>query len=403
MSSERLRRLLAAGEVLFREGERGDEAYVIESGRVEIYTGESTTRRVVACLGRDDLFGEMALVGDQRRSASAVALEPTALITVTHGYLEERLQAAEPLLRHLLRVAIGRSRDSLRGAGLATPRAGTESDPDGLEARSAALQRLRIEQALAGALEPSPAGSEFELQLQPILRLHDGRPAGFEALIRWQRADGTRVSPGEFIPIAEQSALIVPLGHWIIRSACAALAGLDRAYPEHELFMSLNLSIRQFGDPQLLPVLSEAMQTHAIAPQRLRLEITESMLAHDTEGALHLLRHCKSLGAKLSVDDFGTGYSSLSYLQRFPVDSIKLDRSFIAEIEASVAAQKIVGAVSRLASELGVETIAEGIETPAQAALCRELGVDYGQGFLYARPLAAAELPDFLARPAQVF
>lgn len=399
MSVQRHRRMLAAGEILFREGEAGDVAYVIEDGRVEIYTGPAHQRRVVARLGRDDILGEMALVGDQTRVASAVALEPTTLLTLTHGYLEERLQQAEPLLRHLLRVTINRCRSSMQGLGQPQPAAAAETPAAAAEQadRSMALERLRIEQSLESALE----NHEFQLHLQPIMRLRDGQTAGFEALIRWIRPDGTRVSPADFIPIAEQSDFIHRLGHWIIRSACAALRDLDRALPGQRLFMSLNLSIRQFADPQLFGVLAAAMEEFQVPPQRLRLEITESMIANNSGAALVLLRRCKALGAKLAVDDFGTGYSSLSYLQQFPVDTLKLDRSFIQEIATSEPALTIVRAISRLASELGMETVAEGVETDEQARRCREVGIDYTQGFHYAPALPLEKAARFVVERLQ--
>lgn len=365
--------------MLFREGDGGHEAYVIEAGCVEIFTGAFETRRSIARLGADEIFGEMTLLGGHTRLASAVATEATSLIVISHEYLEERVLAADPLLRHLLRVVIARTRDNVLRLGQNTsePGAGVSGTAHAAADRQAALQHLRLEQAMATALEQK----EFQLHLQPIVRLGDSRPAGFEALIRWIRPDGSRVSPGEFIPVAEQSELIYVLGHWIIRESCRCLAELDRLVPGAAPFLSLNLSLRQFDDPDLFPVLEAALADSGLDPRRLRLEITESMIARDADATLKLLQRCKALGAKLSVDDFGTGYSSLSYLQRLPVDCLKLDRSFISDLETSPAATRIVGAVARLAHELGMETVAEGIETPGQAALCRELGVDYGQGF----------------------
>ncbi|WP_165797270.1 EAL domain-containing protein [Solimonas fluminis] len=395
MSAERHRRSLETGEMLFREGDGGHEAYVIESGCIEIFTGSLDSRRRIACLGRDEIFGEMTLLGGHTRLASAMATEPTTLIVISHEYLEERVLAADPLLRHLLRVVIARSRDNvLRLAQTVEQGGGMAGTAHAAADRQAALQHLRLEQAMATALERS----EFQLHLQPIVRLRDGRPAGFEALIRWIRPDGSRVSPGEFIPVAEQSELIYVLGHWIIRESCRCLAELDRQVPGAAAFLSLNLSLRQFDDPALFPVLEAALADSGLDPRRLRLEITESMIARDADATLQLLQRCKALGAKLSVDDFGTGYSSLSYLQRLPVDCLKLDRSFIGELETSPAAARIVGAVARLAHDLGMETVAEGIETPGQAARCRELGVDYGQGFHWAPALPLDRAAQLLSR-----
>ncbi|AXQ30015.1 EAL domain-containing protein [Solimonas sp. K1W22B-7] len=401
MGAERHRRTLAPGETLFREGDGGHEAYVVESGCVEIFTGEQATRRSIARLGRDDIFGEMTLLGGQTRLASAVALETTTLIVVNHDYLEERMQAADPLLRHLLRVVIARNRDNVQrmsnGSGTGDHGASVIDQASASADRQAALHHLRLEQAMATALELG----EFQLHLQPIVRLHDHRTAGFEALIRWIRPDGSRVSPGEFIPIAEQSELIYAMGHWIIRESCRHLAELDRRLPGAQPFLSLNLSLRQFDDPQLFPVLESALADTGISPRRLRLEITESMIARDADATLLLLQRCKALGAKLSVDDFGTGYSSLSYLQRLPVDTLKLDRSFISDLDGPPAAARIVGAVARLARELGMETVAEGIETPSQAARCRDLGVDFGQGFHWSPALPLDAAAAYLAQNGQ--
>lgn len=397
MNADRHRRHLAAGEVLFREGDRSNEAYVIESGRIELYVGEREHSRFVTQLGPDEMLGEMTLISGQPRAASAVALEPSTLMAFTREYLESRLDAADPLLRHLLSLVIARGRDSMQRLSQTGVQPRVSNHEIGMtEAadRSAALRSLRLERAMEAALDDG----SFQLHLQPIVRMQDASPAGFEALIRWPQPDGSLLSPSVFIPVAEQSELIYLLGHWIIRNACAALARLDRAVPGRQPFISINLSSRQLGDPALFPVLEAALREGGIAPQRMRLEITESMIARDTAAVLGLLRHCKALGAKLSVDDFGTGYSSLSYLQQFPVDSLKLDRSFIRELESSPAAAKIVGAVARLAADLGMETVAEGIETAGQAALCRQLGIDYGQGYHYAEALSQEAAADYLRR-----
>jgi EAL domain-containing protein (putative c-di-GMP-specific phosphodiesterase class I) len=395
MPEDRLRRTLAAGEVLFREGDPGHDAFVIEQGSIEIYQERAIGRNVLARLARNAIFGEMALVGDQTRTASAMAVEPTVLRIVTHSYLTERLTAADPLLRHLLHVTMARSRESLKRIkhgpfDTRTPgdAAAASTAPD----QDLALKRLRVEQDLERAL----ANNEFQLHFQPILRLADGSISGFEALIRWIRPGIGRVPPNDFIWVAEECDLIVRIGHWVIADACRALNHLE---PLHQsahpgappLSMSVNLSIRQFGDPQLFPTIERVLQHEKLAPQRLRLEITESLVMGNMDEALALLNRCKELGCKLVVDDFGTGYSALSYLHKFPVDTLKLDRSFIHNVGRDGAGMKIVRAIAGLAGELGMETVIEGIEAGEQAQACAGAGVTYAQGFYFSLPLPLDE------------
>lgn len=405
MPQDKFRRTLAAGELLFEEGDHGQDAYVIESGAIEIYAQRPEGRVVLARLSADDILGEMALVGDQKRSASAVAVLPTILAVITHEYLAERLHQADPMLRHLLRVTMSRHREFLQQAsagrlGSAEVSAGDESERQ--KDRKQALTRLRTEQDLERALDQN----EFELSYQPIVRLSDNRIAGFEALIRWLRPGFGRVPPNEFIGIAEESGLIVKMGHWIIHTACEAIKQLEVVQREVHptvapLFVTVNISIRQFSDPELFATIRSALQTQLLAPHRVKLEITESMVMNNMDAALELLKQCKTLGAKLAVDDFGTGYSSLAYLHRFPMDTLKLDRSFIKDMADNDASMKIVRAVAKLATELGMDTVCEGVETASQAQTCRAIGIDYAQGFHYSPALPIAHALAYLRNHTQ--
>lgn len=406
MAQDRFSRSLPAGEVLFREGDPGHDAYVIESGCVEIFQDRPDGRRTLAQLGRNQIFGEMALVGDQTRTASAIATEPTVLTVVTHQYLTERLSHADPLLRHLLHTTMARSRQSLRQA-----QGWADESEDGAEPAAArtseikdqdqALKRLRLEQDIERALE----NREFQLHFQPIVRLADNSVAGFEALIRWFRPGIGRVPPNEFVWVAEDSGLIVKIGHWIIQSACESLNRLDAvnrvaAPGSPPLSMSINLSIRQFSDPDLFPTLQQTIEREQLPPRRVRLEITESLVMSNMEAVLALLHRCKRLGCKLVVDDFGTGYSALSYLHKLPVDTLKLDQSFIRDVAAEGAGMKIIRGIARLATDLGMETVIEGVETAAQAQDCRLAGVTYAQGFHYSPGLALQPAGEFLQKQA---
>jgi EAL domain-containing protein (putative c-di-GMP-specific phosphodiesterase class I) len=394
---DRLRRELAAGEWLFRRGDRGDCAYVIESGAIDIVAdGSNGENKLIARLGPKDVFGEMALAGEGVRSAGAVAANPTTLLLITPEYLRDRLRVADPLLRHVLRTVIARLRgvlDQVYGRGSASaaalPDSAAEADTD----RESAFEHLNIERRLALALERE----ELALHYQPIVRCSDGRVDGFEALLRWPQADGSFLSPAAFIPLAESSGLIVPIGRWIIASAGAALAQFDAAVGRR-LYISVNLSAQQFNDPELIPIVRDTIARHALAPKQLTLEVTESLLIERIDQAIGLLNDCRGLGAKVSVDDFGTGFSSLSYLHRLPADVLKLDRVFVRQGEEGTAALKIVRAVTALAHELGMMVVQEGMENETQAERTRSLGVDWAQGYYYSRPLSYDAALDYLTR-----
>jgi diguanylate cyclase (GGDEF)-like protein len=258
-----------------------------------------------------------------------------------------------------------------------------------------AEMRLQLENELRHALDHQ----EFQLYYQPIISLKTGKIAGFEALIRWPSAKQGFISPGQFIPIAEETGIIVPLGQWILQSACEQIRQWHRTYPQNPpLIMSVNLSSRQFSQPDLVPQVKKILQEAEIDCQSLKLEITESMMMNNVEEAIELLQQLKDLGLRLSIDDFGTGYSNLSYLHRFPVDTLKVDQSFVRRLhegEDSDRYLQIVRTVVSLGHNLQLDVIAEGIETEAQMNTLKELGCEYGQGYYFAKPVpqeAATEL-----------
>ena len=246
---------------------------------------------------------------------------------------------------------------------------------------------VAMERELRGALEQG----RLDLHYQPIVRLPGGRPVGVEALLRWRRDDGSAVPPGEFIPVAEESGLILPIGRWVISAAARQAAALNRG-ARAPLYVSINLSARQFGDPGLLDAVQAAIREAGIAPSLIKFEITESTVMRDPENAAVLLGALKRAGVRLSVDDFGTGYSSLAYLKRFPIDQLKIDRSFVRGLPGSADDLALSRAIVDLAGALGVEVIAEGIETPEQADALAKLGCQYGQGYLFGRPCPPEQL-----------
>ncbi len=256
------------------------------------------------------------------------------------------------------------------------------------EMHEEAMERLDLKADLQKALDED----QFQLHYQPIFDLQTGRVQLVEALIRWKHPERGMIPPDRFITLAEENGLIVPIGDWVIREACRQAAQWHKIAGCEDISVSVNLSMRQLQDDQLINGLTNAISASGISANRLVLEITESMLAIDSEQSAGLLAQLKTIGVKLAIDDFGTGYSSLSYLKAFPVDAIKIDRSFINELHRSSTSSALVEAVVNLSRALGAYTVAEGIEYSDQAGILRKLGCDRGQGFYYCRPLTGSAL-----------
>ncbi len=251
-----------------------------------------------------------------------------------------------------------------------------------------AVERLDLKADLQRALDEN----EFSLNYQPIFDLTTGKVVLVEALIRWRHPERGQISPDRFIPLAEESGLIVQIGGWVLAEACRQANVWRRIAGCEDIGVTVNLSMRQLQDNDFVAELTNILRETGLPANALVLEITESMLARDSERSAGVLELVKTIGVKLAIDDFGTGYSSLSYLKSFPVDSIKIDRSFINELHRSSTSSALVDAVVNLARALGAYTVAEGIEYADQAGQLRKLGCDRGQGFYYCRPLTGAAL-----------
>ena len=256
-----------------------------------------------------------------------------------------------------------------------------------------ALMHLELETALYQAIKDQ----EFQLYYQPIISLKTHKISGFEALVRWISPSKGFISPGEFIPIAEETGAIIPLGEWILQEACQQMYLWQQKFPQYShLFISVNLSGRQFHQPNLVEKIEEILEITQINHQNLKLEITESMVMDNVQDAIIMLNQLKKLGIRLSMDDFGTGFSSFSYLHQFPMDTLKVDRSFVSNMNQGTKNQEIVSTIILLAHKLGMDVIAEGIETKEEQAILESLNCEYGQGYLFAKPLPADKIPDWL-------
>jgi EAL domain-containing protein (putative c-di-GMP-specific phosphodiesterase class I) len=261
--------------------------------------------------------------------------------------------------------------------------------------------RARERMALEGALRSALQHGEFELYYQPQVDLLSGSVVGLEALIRWRHPSLGLVRPDRFIHLAEETGLIVPIGAWVLRTACRQSRAWQHA-GYGALRIAVNLSARQFAQPGLVREIETVLIDTGLAPACLEIELTESLVMEDVEGAIRTMVQLKDMGVKLSIDDFGTGYSSLSYLRRFPVDVLKIDRSFVRDITSSEDDAAMVSAIIELARGLRMRVIAEGVETEAQLDYLKRRGCDEVQGHVYARAAPGADVEALLRNGRQV-
>jgi EAL domain-containing protein (putative c-di-GMP-specific phosphodiesterase class I) len=257
-----------------------------------------------------------------------------------------------------------------------------------------AVEWLTMEMDLRRALDRK----EFVLHYQPIVDLKEGVTRGLEALVRWQRSDGRMVPPGEFIPLAEDTGLIVPLGEWVLSEACRQVAIWQRQFPsDPPLAVTVNVSAKQFSEPGMVEKTRLAVESSGLAPGSLRIELTESVLVETGESILAVLVGLRRVGIQLYLDDFGTGYSSLSYLHKFPIQTLKIDRSFVSRLGVEGENAAIVNTIVGLAHELGLNVIAEGVETGDQVVHLKAIRCENAQGFYFSKPMPAAAVEHFLS------
>jgi EAL domain-containing protein (putative c-di-GMP-specific phosphodiesterase class I) len=289
------------------------------------------------------------------------------------------------------------SSDLLRRADMAMYRAKREGKASNSlfvpEMEEAARERLKLQTDLRYALDRA----EFVLHYQPVIDLRTSRVASVEALLRWEHPERGLLLPGRFLSTAEETGLIIPIGHWVLEETCRQLAAWERALPAEQVpVVCVNLSIRQVEDPCLLTFLSSLIERYAVSPKRLQVEVTESMLMDDAAHTSRVLQELKQMGLTVALDDFGTGYSSLSHLSRLPVDVLKIDRSFLFELQESEQNRAVLTAVIQVGHALKLRVTAEGVETAEQFDEVRMLGFDSAQGFYFARPEPAERVAEML-------
>ncbi len=260
--------------------------------------------------------------------------------------------------------------------------------------RARAIHRLQLETDLRRAVERN----EFFVLYQPIVDLDNFSLRGFEALVRWRHPERGIVSPLDFIPMAEETGLIINIGNWVLREACRQMQEWHGEMPtDPALFISVNLSGKQFTQPRLISEVASILKETGLQPHSLKLEITETVVMENTETTVEMLEQLRKLGVQLSIDDFGTGYCSLSYLHRFPIDTLKIDRSFVSRMTENDENTAIVRTIIMLAQTLKLDVVAEGVETSEELALLRKLGCENGQGYYFSRPINAKAAREFIA------
>lgn len=389
------RRTLAAGELVFREGDPPTTAFLIESGAIRVHTERGGERVVLGELGPGDLLGEMAIIDASPRSATAEAVMPTLLIAVDQTQIQERLESADPVIRALLRSQLRRYRSALatfRGddaepahgspiRSLSVPDARTDSLDDD------AIAKIRLETQLKESLQHRA----LEVRFQPIWEIATARIAGYEALIRWEHPTRGPVSPAEFIRLAEETSLIVPVGRYVFETVCEALAGLQGRGHSPLPFVAVNVSARQTEEESLLDDVVRLAEARGIPAAAIKIEITES-LTLDRERVASLIERCHRRGLKVALDDFGTGNSNLGHLHTLRFDTVKLDQGFVRQMLDAPRCFAIVRAIVAMVEALGADIVAEGVETREQLEALRQLGVRYAQGWVIGKARAADEL-----------
>ena len=393
-------REFVAGKEIFRFGERGRHAYFIEKGCVEVSIPKNGKTLVIAELGVGEIFGEMSMIDDAPRSATVTAKIDTEVIEIQRSRFIQPLQSKDPMMDLLLRIILARFRDAQRQM------TGIKALPDDFDkslekVRALAFERINSERDLRRGLD----AGEFEMHYQPIVALDGGRIAGFEALMRWKKEDGY-VSPGEFIPLAEATGLIIELGRFALEKGLEDqkqfIGDYGQAFPGQPApFMSINVSGLQLSDLDEISLLAGIIKQSGAVPSTVKLEITETLMMEDPDHAADALNKLKALGVLIAIDDFGTGYSSLSYLHQFPLDTLKIDRAFVINMDKSKSSNRIVRSIAQLALSLEMDIVAEGIEEQTQMDYLRDLGCQYGQGYFMAKPMPAGEIIELIeSRPA---
>ena len=386
-----------AGEVIMRQGDAGQCAYIIEEGKVEILLETKTGEiQYVGTRGPGTMIGEMAILDNAPRTASVRAIEDCELLEITQKDIELRLEEADPILSMTTQVILTRYRDMLKRSQIIgdPPKLNEAEDIElGYAGDSTAVETIKITSDFGSALK----SNDLMLHYQPLIDFKTRKIAGFEALMRWEHPEKGPISPGIFIPVVEDSGLIVKASAWALKESLTALKRIEKKIGnEDELFMSVNFSSRDFAADDFIQSVYETISVTDVKASQLHLEITERLLIGQPDNAKDTLNMCREAGMDISIDDFGTGYSSLSYLHYFPIDTLKIDRSFVMEMMENKNSLALVKSIIGLGKSLEMKIVAEGVETKEEADMLGELGCDIAQGYYFCKPIPEDELIAFM-------
>ena len=397
--SEKSPKSFKPGEIIMRQGEIGRNAFIIESGKVEIVVTTPTgEERVIGTRGSSAMIGEMSLIDNAPRTATIRAVEDCKVLEITKDDFTRRLNNADPVIRMAVQVIMTRYRDTLTNI---EARSG-EKDLSGVETlelvyaeKADAIEQIRIANEFMEALDKN--NGEIIMFYQPIINMDTGELFGFEALMRWFHPERGFISPGVFIPVIEETRQIIEASKWAFKTACKTLKHVEKSTHYHkELCMSVNFSSEDFSAPDFINDVYDTLSETDVKAEQIHLEITERLLIGQPECAKETLNMCRRAGMSISIDDFGTGYSSLNYLHAYPINTLKIDQSFVRNMENDKKLLELVRSIIALSQNLGMETIAEGVETLQEARLLKELGCPQAQGFYFAKPMPEKEVVDLV-------
>jgi EAL domain-containing protein (putative c-di-GMP-specific phosphodiesterase class I) len=387
------REVFETQELVFQWGDPGDSAYVIEEGCVEVLTGVGSAQRRIAILTEGAMFGEVALLDRQPRTASVRALVPTRLIRIDRSHVEELLLRSDSVIQYLMHLLLARFRSTHDAAGLQQRQVGAASDstsstdsPSTADLHRAAVRTLSLAQDLSDAIDRQ----QLELFYQPLIAFDQLTVVGFEALIRWHHPSLGLISPAEFIPLAEKTGLIHRIGQWVLQRAVADWAELRPfcvANDKHTPFISINLSAPELAGGDIVAAVQACLAQHRMDPQELHIELTETIIIQNMADVAASLHRLRALGIGIALDDFGTGYAGLDYLQSLPFTCLKIDKAFVQQVNQSERSLHIIKAALELARSIGLSTIAEGIEDAEIGAQLSALGCSHAQGYHYGKPM----------------
>lgn len=399
MNADLLRVNFESMSVVFKAGDPGDKAYVIEKGCVEVLHEAEGKMRRIAILSQGSIFGEVALLDGQPRTATVRTLMPTTLISIDRDHVDELLKRSDPVIQFLLGLLLERFRRSqFRETDTISALEGdnaTAMPKNDLHA--AALRTLSLAQDLSYAIDRG----QLELYYQPLCAFHDLSLTGYEALIRWNHPTLGLVQPLEFISIAEKTGLIHRIGHWVLNQALSDWSELrthcESALCEHP-FISINLSAPELSLSSVSDLIREGLERYNVPPDELRIELTETIIIDSMDSVFQVLQVLSEMGVGISLDDFGTGYAGLDYLRTLPFSCIKIDKSFVQQMNYSQRSLEIVRVAIDLAQLLELKTIAEGIEDEATGLALTEMGCDIAQGYHYAKPMPKKQIAAWLVQ-----